>query len=81
VTVGALAAHLGLVVEADEREARIFVVGEGPRARAALHVATSAPLVRELALVHAPVLVTGHAAALLYVSCVPLPWHFLQSSV
>ncbi len=64
VTVGALAAHLGLVVEADEREARIFVVGEGPRARAALHVATSARLVRELALVHAPVLVTGHAAAL-----------------
>lgn len=64
VTVGALAAHLGLVVEADEREARILVVGEGPRARAAFHVAARTRLVRELPFVYPAVLVTVDAAAL-----------------
>ena len=64
VTVRALAAHLGLGVEADEREARILVVGEGPRARAAFHVATRTRLVRELPFVYPAVLVTVDAAAL-----------------
>ena len=64
VAVLALAAHLGLGVEADEREARILVVGEGSGARPAFHVATSARLVGELPLVRPPVLVTGDAAAL-----------------
>jgi hypothetical protein len=64
VTIRALAAHLGLGVKADEREARILVVGESPRARAAFHVATSARLVRELPLVYPTVLVTVDTASL-----------------
>lgn len=58
VTVHTLRAHLGLGVETKQCEARILVVGEGPRARATFHVAASAGLVRKLSLVYAFVLVT-----------------------